>query len=99
MFHKIYLFALLLIGFSDISQASYLPEEIRLGALKHDVRSSFRHHYEKGVDINAEFLWASPDLEALRFIFAPRPHIGTSMNTDGGTHQFYFGLTWHVDLF
>lgn len=98
MIRKSTLFGLLCIGLQGLACASYLPQEVRLGAFKHDIRSGCRHHYEKGIDVNAELLWESPDIEPLKWIFSPRPHIGTSINTDGGTNQFYFGITWHVDF-
>lgn len=97
----IHILALLLAAFVIVAQpaqASPWPEEARLGVFKHDVRSGCRHHKEKGADINGELLWKSPDWQAFKWLFSPRPHIGTSINTDRGTNQFYFGLTWRLDF-
>lgn len=94
---------LILIGFMcfcaiNIVHAGYLPEEIRVGALKHDIRNGLSHKHEKGYDVNAEFLWASPQFYLFEFIFSPRPHLGASINTRGGSDQFYLGLTWRYDF-
>lgn len=82
----------------SICHAGYLPQEIRGGVLKHDVRNGLSHKYEKGYDINAELLWSSPQLTFFEYIFSPRPHLGTSINTEKGTDQFYLGLTWRLDF-
>jgi lipid A 3-O-deacylase len=79
--------------------ATPLNQEIRLGVLRHDVKSELKHMYEKGYDANLEYLFATPCNSFFKYIFSPRPHIGTSINTRGATSQFYAGVTWHVDLF
>jgi lipid A 3-O-deacylase len=66
-------------------------DEIRLGAFAHDL-SFLGHGKERGADINGEVLFDSPDF--LDVIWAPRPHVGVSVNTNGYTDQFYAGLTW-----
>jgi lipid A 3-O-deacylase len=70
-------------------------DELKVGVLAHDV-SIFGHHKETGGDVNLELLFTSPDF--LRILGAPRPHIGTDVNSDGNTSQFYAGLTWHLTL-
>lgn len=65
--------------------------EMRLGVLSHDI-SALGHSKEGGADINAEALFDSPDF--LKPIWAPRPHLGISVNTQGDTSQIYAGLTW-----
>lgn len=65
--------------------------ELRLGVLNHDI-SFLGHGKEGGVDINAEALFHSPDF--LKPIWAPRPHVGVSVNSRGDTSQAYAGLTW-----
>lgn len=72
--------------------------EIRLGILQHDTTVDFGHRYERGQDINLEYLFPSPELEFFEYIFSPRPHIGGSKNTGGSTDQLYAGLTWHFDF-
>jgi lipid A 3-O-deacylase len=75
-----------------------MTQEIRLGVLRHDVKSELKHMYEEGYDINAEYLFSSPQNAFFDVIFSPRPHLGTSINTRGATSQFYTGLTWHINL-
>jgi hypothetical protein len=69
--------------------------EVRLGILDHDP-GIFGDHKEKGVDVNAEVLFASPDF--LSVLWSPRPHIGGTFNTYGYTDQVYAGLTWRRDF-
>ena len=66
-------------------------DELKLGVLKHDV-PVFGRHKEGGVDLNGELLFKSPRI--LDWAFAPRPHLGVSVNTDRKTDQAYAGLTW-----
>jgi lipid A 3-O-deacylase len=80
------------------SIATPMTEEIRVGALRHDVKSWLKQRHEKGYDVNLEYLFATPCNEFFDMIFSPRPHVGTSINTWGGTSQFYAGVTWHVDF-
>lgn len=65
--------------------------EVKLGLLEHDI-GFLGHNKEPGKDINAELLFVSPDF--LSPILAPRPHLGISANTAGGTSMLYGGLTW-----
>ena len=60
--------------------------EIRIGALLHDF-GPFSHRKESGYDGNLEVLFRSP--EALKKIWAPRPHAGFSVNSDNDTNQAY----------
>jgi lipid A 3-O-deacylase len=78
--------------------ATPMNQEIRVGVLRHDVKSELKHVFEKGYDVNLEYLFATPCNSFFDFIFSPRPHVGTSINTRGGTNQFYAGVTWHVDF-
>jgi len=65
--------------------------ELRFGVLAHDV-DFLGHGKEDGADVNAELLFDSPAF--LEAVWAPRPHAGVSVNTQGDTSQFYGGLTW-----
>jgi lipid A 3-O-deacylase len=71
------------------------PFEVRVGVLDHDP-GIFGNPKEKGADVNAEALFASPDF--LSMLCSPRPHIGGSVNSDGNTSQIYTGLTWRRDF-
>jgi lipid A 3-O-deacylase len=73
-----------------------IVDELRVGILGHDV-GVFGTHKESGVDFNAELRFVSPDF--LKVLWAPRPHLGVSVNSDGNTDQLYFGLTWTFTLF
>lgn len=65
--------------------------EIRLGALVHD-EGPFSRNEEDGFDLNFEVLFVSPKF--LDVVWAPRPHLGASLNSDDDTNQVYFGLSW-----
>jgi lipid A 3-O-deacylase len=65
--------------------------EVRIGALVHDI-GPFSSNEEGGMDGNFEVLFQSPGL--LDIIWAPRPHIGLSVNSEGDTSQVYAGLSW-----
>jgi lipid A 3-O-deacylase len=70
-------------------------DELKLGVLRHDA-GIFGDNKEDGADINLETRFVSPEL--LRPLFAPRPHLGLSVNTAGDTSQLYAGLTWSLTL-
>ncbi|SOB59011.1 Lipid A 3-O-deacylase-related protein [Pseudodesulfovibrio profundus] len=69
--------------------------EVRGGVYSHDIDFwSFKR--EQGVDVNGEILFVSP--EVLSVLFAPRPHVGATLNTAGDTSHVYAGLTWEYDM-
>ena len=70
-------------------------DELKFGILAHDI-ALFDPHVESGTDVNFELLFTAP--EALSIIGSPRPHVGGSLNTAGGTSSGYFGLTWGITL-
>ena len=70
-------------------------DEFKFGVLAHDV-GLFDHSVETGADVNFELLFTPP--EALAPIGSPRPQVGGSLNTAGGTSSGYFGLTWGITL-
>jgi hypothetical protein len=83
------------------SQAQNITySEFKFGIWDHDVH--FLGGKEDGVDINPEYIFASPftdDMIAglpdwLHFALQPRPTIGAAINTAGDTDQFYVGGTW-----
>ena len=69
--------------------------EVRLGFLVHD-QGPASHNKEGGYDGNLEVLFTSPDF--LDIIWAPRPHFGGSVNSQGDTSQVYLGLTWEFEF-
>ena len=70
--------------------------EIRIGALAHDIGPFSSNEEDVIVDYNGELLFNSPGF--LDFIWAPRPHLGFTLNTGGDTSQVYAGLTWEFDI-
>jgi len=76
--------------------------ELRFGVLSHDVRFPSRHkmhapdpftnRYEGGINLNPEVVFTSPDF--LDIIYAPRPHLGATLNSAGDTSSLYGGLGW-----
>ena len=72
-----------------------IVSEIRLGVLKHDL-GPFSSSEESGTDFNFEVLFVSPKF--LDFVWAPRPHLGVSINSGDDTDQAYFGLSWEFDV-
>ena len=70
-------------------------DEFKFGVLAHDI-GLFDHHLETGADVNFELLFTPP--QALSVIGSPRPDVGGSLNTAGGTSSGYFGLTWGITL-
>lgn len=87
--------ALLLLAPIDAAAQTSIVDEVKIGALAHDV-AFFTHHVESGTDVNVELLFTAPDL--LSIIGSPRPHIGADINTGGNTSDGYFGLTWGMTL-
>ena len=76
--------------------AANILDEWKVGFLNHDA-GIFGSAKEPGWDVNGELRFASPGF--LAPIFAPRPHLGISINTEGATNIYYFGLTWEFNLF
>lgn len=103
---------LLLLGFIVISPFS-MPEahagggivdEIKLGFLSADTGVG-GPKIEHGLDINGEVLFTAPQWltspdnpEWLKIILAPRPDVGFTVNTAGGTSFGYIGLNWTAEI-
>jgi hypothetical protein len=84
-------------------------DKVRLGILDHSA-AFLNDTVEHGVDINGEVLfhpidWFTADSSSgwAKVLLTPRPTVGASINTSGGTSAEYLGLTWTVtyarDLF
>ena len=69
--------------------------ELRGGFLVHD-EGPFSRNKEDGFDTNVEILFTSPAF--LDVIWAPRPHVGGTINSSGNTSQAYLGLTWEWEF-
>jgi lipid A 3-O-deacylase len=82
---------------TPITRSPSIISEFRLGGFGHSIDSG----PENGsFDINAELLFAKPFVSNDPWIEAlmPRPHVGGSFNTDGGTSMVYAGFTWTFDI-
>jgi len=75
--------------------ATGILDEADIGLLAHDVPIGVPRQ-ESGVDTNGELRFVSPGL--LAPILAPRPHVGFSVNSDGGNSYAYAGLTWTANF-
>jgi lipid A 3-O-deacylase len=86
-------FALFLVVSSGLSpaKAGSIVDEVKLGVLAHDV-GFLVDAKEHGADIMGEVLFTSPDF--LSIIGAPRPVLGLSGNSSGGTDYAYADLNW-----
>lgn len=71
----------------------FFIHEFRLGAFVHDPSGP----ESGGGDINLELLLAKPWGTAAEW-WLPRPHVGATVNIDGGTSTAYVGATWQFDL-
>lgn len=78
-----------------MAAAQDVVSEVRGGVFAHDI-DFWSFHREDGIGINGEVLFTSPDF--LEAIWAPRPHLGVTINTAGKTSNAYGGLTWEWDL-
>jgi len=73
---------------------NFFLNELRLGVFAHDPLSPER---AGGVDLNAEVLFDKPWGEDAAW-WAPRPHLGATVNFEGRTSTVYGGATWQFDL-
>ncbi|ODT76247.1 MAG: hypothetical protein ABS76_31640 [Pelagibacterium sp. SCN 64-44] len=112
--HGVMLAGAMALGLSGpaMAQSLYAPEpmanivdELRIGLHAHDV-----HHaalpflvqewkLDRIEDISFDVLFHSPDLDVFRWIGAPRPEVGVTLNLAGGDSLAHAGLTWQLPLF
>jgi lipid A 3-O-deacylase len=82
------------------------PGLVRLIERHASVEFYHRYRSELGVDegaiaaVHAELLFEKPFTPADLFAsyFVPRPHLGGSLDLDGGVNYAFAGLTWSFDL-
>lgn len=79
----------------DVESRPPIISELRIGLFAHNARP-FGSKEEGGADLNLEILFQNPKLFSK--IGAPRPFIGTSINTAGDTSFLYSGLMWDFDI-
>jgi lipid A 3-O-deacylase len=79
--------------------------EARLGIFAYDAYKGFvpshpdKFSFNRIQNLDFEVLFRSPQVDAFRWIGAPRPVVGASVNLDGGVSFAYAALNWHVPLF
>lgn len=78
------------------ADARPLGGEMRIGVMDHDTGLIRKRLETDSPDINAEVLFASPKI--LDWAWSPRPLVGATINTGGGTSLGYAGLGWNFDL-
>ncbi len=95
---------ILLAAATEAKAGDGIVDEIKLGFLSADTGIGGTK-VEHGLDINGEILFKAPqwlvsadDPEWAKILLAPRPDIGFTANTAGGTSFGYIGLNWTVDL-
>lgn len=84
-------------AFSIPAFAQEQEAELRIGAFKEIYYKSSTKNIkiQKQNILNVQYLF--PSLGGGNEIYAtPRPHLGGMVNLNGGTNQYYAGLTWHV---
>lgn len=83
---------------SAASSSANQNNEVRIGIMKNDIGNGLKQRHERSPDLNFEYLVKPWSTGLGYYIFSPRPHMGMSINTRGGTHQLYVGLTWRINL-
>ena len=76
------------------TENTLLIHGLRLGVLRHDIRSTFKSGYEKGIDINGEIVLNTPRNAFFDFIWSPKPIVGILANSRGCTSALYVDLSW-----
>ena len=89
---------------SEAKAGDGIVDEIKLGFLSADTGVGGTK-IEHGLDVNGEVLFRAPqwlvsadDPEWAKILLAPRPDIGFTANTAGGTSFGYIGLNWTAVL-
>ncbi len=80
-------------GYRYARDTPWWVSEVKAGALIHDVGVFGRSEEDTSANINGEILFNLKG-RIWQLIWAPRPHIGLTINPSGDTSQAYTGLTW-----
>lgn len=92
-------------SFADsYGQDAGIIDEVRLGIHAHAATTAFlpwSGSYDFGniSDVSFDMLFSSPDLDAFRWLGAPRPEIGATINFNGEESIAHAGLTWQLPVF
>jgi hypothetical protein len=96
---------LLVTAGSGLGQDMGPVSEIRLGLADHDAYNGFipvipaRWHLDGIEDVHFEVLFHSPEVDAFRWIGAPRPNLGATISLTGRESVAHAGLTWQLPVF
>ena len=79
-------------------------EEFRAGVFYHSAYGGFlptgnNWDFSRLEDVKFSALFASPDLEAFRWIGSPRPEIGATLNLNGRENLVHANLNWQIPVF
>jgi lipid A 3-O-deacylase len=80
-------------------------DELRVGLHAHDVHYAAlpflvgEWELDQVEDLSFDVLFASPDLDAFRWVGAPRPEIGATLNLDGQDSLVHANFTWQLPVF
>lgn len=72
--------------------------EVRGGIFGHSVDGSDGFHLNRIEDVNFEALFTMPQLDSFIWLGQVRPHVGATVNLNGGESMAYAGLSWTVPL-
>ncbi len=88
------------------NQWSDVLSEVRVGVHAHaawpyflPLTSPTNFDYSHINDISLDLLFRSPEIDAFRWIGAPRPNLGGTLNLAGKESMVHLGLTWQAHLF
>jgi len=82
-----------------------IVDEVRIGIHAHDVDYTAlpsrpgQWDLSEIEDLSFDVLFTSPDLDVFRWIGAPRPDLGVTINLDGEDSLAHLGLTWQLPVF
>lgn len=80
-------------------------DEIRAGVMFHNVYSGFLptdtsgYRFDYLEDVSFSALFASPDIDAFRWIGSPRPEIGATVSLNGRENLVHANLLWQFGIF
>ena len=87
------LIAAALVAGPPATAAAEILNEVRAGVAAHAIDiNGGEPTAEEGADVSLEAVFGSPDF--FKYILSPRPYVGASVNTSGGTDFWSFGLIW-----
>lgn len=94
-------------AFGGAAQAQDLDlglDEVRFGGFFHSAYGGFlptgdNWDLTRLESVKFSALFASPDIDAFRWIGSPRPEIGTTLNMSGRENLVHANLNWQIPIF